>query len=183
MQAYISLLDCLSLLDLKPDEGARIGPSHRYITSRTTPGSSMSCSEPALTPSDSGEHVLLYCSSCLWSYKCCFSYHKLDPRHPDALCDTGECNILAKKQMLKCYNGITSLILGLLYLFCFPGHFFPTSHIHVSVLLLLPAHRYPRVQFPRLQPLRISHAGSQRVTPVPRTRSRPPRALGPLSSP
>lgn len=45
---------------------------------------------------------------------------------------TLESNILAKNQMLKRDHTITNLVQGLLYFFCFPGHFFPSlTHLRV----------------------------------------------------
>lgn len=129
MQAYINLFDHLSPLDWKPDEGARTGPSRAspgYITSKTTWFLTL-C--PAQSPCSSywqwggGKRVSLHCSFCWWSNKRWFSYHKVDPRHLDALCDTGEYNTISYNIQ---YHTITNFILGLLYLFCFPGHFFPS---------------------------------------------------------
>lgn len=93
------------------------------------PHSSVPCSEPALAPAGSGMVENVSCctaASIDGSYKCCFSYHKVDPGHLYALNDTGEYNILDEKQMLKPYCTTTNLVLSLLYLFCFPGHFFPS---------------------------------------------------------
>lgn len=107
-----------------------------YITSRTSWFLTPPCPLRAITHPywqwDGGKCVSLYCGFHWWSCKCCFSYYKVDPTHPDALHDIAECNILAEKQTLKCYHKIISLVLGLLYLFCFPGHFFPSlTHLRV----------------------------------------------------
>lgn len=118
-----------------------------------------------------GKRLLLYFSSTDGVTNSGFCIRTQD-RHLDAFCDA----VLAQVPSCNRQRGSVSPLPPV-----FPRMFLPSPCPSACLArsLSLPT----SAQFPLLQPRGISHAGSQQVTPMPRARSHPPGAVGPLSSP
>lgn len=116
-----------------------------------------------------------------WSCKYCFSYHKVDPRHPDAFCNIAECSIIENK--IKCYCTISNLVLCLLYPILFPRFLsIPYRSAYLACSFSLP-HAMCVYNFHDCKLWEFSHTGSQQVTPVPRAHSHPLQVVGPRPLP
>lgn len=175
MQVYVNLFDLLSPLGCKPEEGARNGmfpanppKEQRGLLAHHAPLPAACL--PALLPRGWGKNA-----------SCCISAPLMELqtpgfvsgcRHLDAFCDA----VLAQVPSCNSRRGSVSPLPPV-----FPRMFLPSPCPSACLArsLSLPT----SAQFPLLQPRGISHAGSQRVTPVPRARSHSPGAVGPLSSP